>query len=173
MKLFDKLRKNKNTEEMAPAVETHPDTVYAPVSGTVIPLPEVADEVFAAETLGLGCGIEPSACQVVAPFDGTVNMIADTKHAVGLVSKDGIEVLIHVGLDTVGLNGKGFDVKTEVGKEVTCGQLLMKFDADVIRNAGYKTTTVVVVTNSMDYAAVETKVTGTIGETGELLIVKK
>lgn len=108
----------KSTEEQAPAIETSPDTVYAPVSGVAIPLSEVPDEVFAEGTLGLGCGIEPSGSQVLAPFDGTVNMVADTKHAVGLVSKDGIEVLIHVGLDTVELNGKGFEVKTEEGKEV-------------------------------------------------------
>ena len=171
--MFDKLRGNKNAEETAPAIETHPDTVYAPVSGTVIPLSEVPDEVFSEGALGLGCGIEPSERQVSAPFDGTVTMIADTKHAIGLISKDGIEVLIHVGLDTVELNGKGFDIKTEVGREVKCGQLLMNFDADVIRNAGYKTTTVVIVTNATDDVSVETKVTGNISVTNELLILKK
>lgn len=174
MKLFDKLFGNKKAEEkVSTVVETRPDTVYSPLAGTVMPLSEIPDEVFASGALGSGCGIEPAEYHVSASFDGTVNMVADTKHAIGLISKDGIQILIHVGLDTVALNGKGFDVKTAVGKEVKCGQLLMNFDGNAIQKAGYKITTAVIIANTDDYESVELNKTGQTKVSDALLVVKK
>ena len=101
--------------------------------------------------MGNGIAIDPTDNKVYAPFDGTVEFIAETKHAIGLKSDDGIELLIHVGMDTVKMNGKGFDVKTKVNERVKEGDLLLEFDRNEIQKEGYSLITPVVITNSNNY----------------------
>lgn len=137
--------------EPLPAVECAPGTVYAPVSGKAIPSEEIPDETFAAGVLGRGVGIEPTEGVVVAPFDGEITTVADTKHAVGLSSPDGMEVLIHVGVDTVAMNGDGFTALVEEGQKVRAGQKLLTFDRAKIAAAKHPDVVVVLVTNSDDY----------------------
>jgi PTS system sucrose-specific IIC component len=143
-------------KESAPAkkIETEKDTVYSPIKGKVIPLSEVKDETFAGEVLGKGIGIEPAEGKVYAPFDGEITTLFDTKHAVGLSNEDGLEILIHVGINTVELDGKGYTAHVAEGDKVSCGDLLLTVDLDAIRKAGYDTTTPVIVTNSDDYSEV-------------------
>ena len=124
--------------------------VKAPIDGIVLPLEQLPDETFAAAILGPGCGIEPTGKTVYAPFDGTVEQVASTLHAVGLTSEDGIEILIHVGMDTVEMQGKGFKALVKVGDKVKAGTPLLKVDLDAIRAAGHPTATAIIVTNGDD-----------------------
>ena len=135
------------TAEAAPAVhmETEPNAVYAPVAGKVIPYTEIGDETFASGALGTGVGIIPAKGEVAAPFDGEIAMFFDTKHAIGLVSESGTEILIHVGINTVELNGKHFTALKESGAKVKAGERLLEFDIDAIKAEGYDITTAVLV----------------------------
>ena len=126
-------------------------TIAAPVTGRVIPLTDVEDPVFASGAMGSGVAILPSDTKVYAPFDGTVVTVLPSKHAVGLVSDDGVEVLIHVGLDTVQLQGKHFTQHVEAKQHVSKGDLLLEFDHAGITEAGYSLVTPVIVTNSKKY----------------------
>ncbi|MGE6574653.1 beta-glucoside-specific PTS transporter subunit IIABC [Paenibacillus xylanexedens] len=128
--------------------------VFAPLEGKVLPLREVKDEAFSQEAMGQGMAIQPSVGKVFAPFDGTVETVFRTKHSIGLRSVEGVEILIHVGLDTVKLKGQHFDVKVNEGEQISHGQLLIEFDLEAIQAAGYDTTTPVIVTNSSDYLEV-------------------
>ncbi len=147
MKLFNIFMKK---SEML-RVETAPRTIYAPVDGTVIPLNEIQDPVFGSGSLGEGCGINPISEIVLAPFNGEVTMIADTLHAVGLISNDGIELLIHVGMDTVEMNGKGFATFVKVGQKVQMGDKLLSFSILDIEAAGFSPAIVVCNTNEAGY----------------------
>ena len=130
----------------APArIETEPNAVYAPVAGTLMPHTEIADATFASGALGAGVGIVPAKGLVTAPFDGEIAMFFDTKHAIGLVSESGTELLIHVGINTVELQGKYFHALKESGDKVKAGDPLLEFDMDAIRAAGYDLTTAVLV----------------------------
>ena len=130
----------------APArIETAPNAVYAPVAGTLMPHTEIADATFASGALGAGVGIVPAKGLVTAPFDGEIAMFFDTKHAIGLVSESGTELLIHVGINTVELQGKYFHALKESGDKVKAGDPLLEFDMDAIRAAGYDLTTAVLV----------------------------
>ena len=122
-------------------------SLVAPMDGEVFPLKEVEDQVFSSELLGRGVAIRPSGKKVYAPCDATVESIFDTKHAIGLKMENGLEVMIHVGLDTVQLEGKPFELKTRVGAKVKQGDLLLEFDAKAIKEAGYSTVTPVIITN--------------------------
>ena len=128
--------------------------VSAPVSGAVVPLAEVKDKVFASGALGKGIGIVPSSGKVYAPFAGTVVTAFPTAHAFGIKSADGVEVLIHIGIDTVQLEGKGFVAAVTQGQVVEAGDLLANVDLDVVKAAGYDPTTIVVITNTAQFAAV-------------------
>ena len=125
--------------------------VYAPITGKYIALEELPDEVFSQGFLGKGCGVEPEDNHVYAPVDGEIVQVAETKHAIGIQSPEGLEILVHVGMDTVNMNGYGFDVKAKLGDKVKAGDLLMTFDADKIKEAGHPITTAIVITNSDDY----------------------
>ncbi|MGQ8872228.1 beta-glucoside-specific PTS transporter subunit IIABC [Paenibacillus sp. TSA_86.1] len=125
--------------------------VFSPIEGEAIPLKAVNDEAFSQEAMGKGMAIKPAKGQVVAPFDGTVQTVFRTKHSIGLRSVEGIELLIHVGIDTVKLKGQHFNVVVQEGDIVKHGQLLIEFDMEAIEKAGYDTTTPVIVTNSGDY----------------------
>ena len=126
-------------------------TIVSPMSGEIIDIKEVPDQVFSSMALGDGIAIIPSDGKVVAPFDGTVTVTMDTGHAVGLVSDTGVEFLIHVGLDTVTLNGEPFDYKVTQGQKVKKGDVLVIADLDKIKAAGYNTHTPLVITNSANF----------------------
>ena len=125
--------------------------LFAPVRGNIINREAIPDETFAAGVLGDGVGIEPDAGEVVAPFDGEVSSVTDTRHAIGITGPGEMEVLIHVGIDTVNMNGDGFELFVSEGDKVKAGQKLMTFDIAKIKAAGYSTTTAVLLTNSDDY----------------------
>jgi len=128
--------------------------VYAPINGDYIKLSEIPDPVFSAGTLGKGCGILPADNKIYAPVDGEVVMIAETKHAIGIRAEDGTEIMIHIGLDTVDMKGKGFYPKVIGGDHVTTGQLIMEFSAEAIIKAGHPSTTALIVTNSDNYSEI-------------------
>ena len=148
------------------------EEIKSPMNGTVIPLSEVPDAVFSSEMLGKGFGVEPSEGKAYAPVDGEVTTVFDTKHAIGLMSKHGVELLIHIGMDTVKLNGKGFDVKVKTGDQVKAGDLLAEFDMDLIKGEGYPVTTAVVVTNTDDCKEIGEVRTGAATKDTEVLMVK-
>ena len=125
--------------------------VKAPSMGTVIARENIPDDTFASGVLGDGVGIQPSAGYVVAPFDGEITSVADSKHAIGLASASGMEILIHVGVDTVAMNGDGFDPQVKEGDQVKAGQLLLNFDIAKIKAANHPDTVVVLLTNADDY----------------------
>lgn len=153
-------------------ITTEKNTVYAPIKGNYIPLSEVKDETFASEVLGKGIGVIPTEGKVYAPFNGKVETIFDTKHAIGLLSEDGVEALIHVGINTVELNGQHFTAHVESGAEVKAGQLLLEFDIDAIKAAGYRIDTPVIITNHFDYENVEVAATGALNELERVMVVK-
>lgn len=126
--------------------EKKKDGFYAPLNGKVIPLSEIKDETFSSGAMGNGFGIIPENNVLKAPFNGTVEMIFPTKHAIGLKSDQGVEVLIHIGLETVNENGEGFKAKVKQGDHVVAGQPLIQFDLDVLKEK-YDMTTAVIVTN--------------------------
>ena len=146
-------------------------SVASPLAGTVVPLEQVKDESFAKGMLGPGIGIEPADGLVVAPFDGTVTVAFPTGHAYGLKSASGVQVLIHVGMDTVKLDGKGFTPRVAKGDVVRRGDVLAEVDLDVIREAGYETITPVVVTNKKKVGAVTPVASGEIQRGDALLDV--
>lgn len=133
---------------------TRASEVFSPMTGELIDLADTPDPAFASGALGQGVAINPSAEEVVAPFDGEVVMLFDTKHAIGLKSDAGIEVLIHIGLDTVNLGGEGFESFVEQGDHVTKGQKLIAFDAQKIKDAGYSTVTPIVITNATEFGTI-------------------
>ncbi|ECX6987241.1 PTS beta-glucoside transporter subunit IIBCA [Listeria monocytogenes] len=132
------------------------ETIYSPLQGELIALNDVKDEVFSAGIMGAGVAILPASGEIRAPFDGTVLSVFQTKHAIGLISKQGAELLIHVGLDTVNLNGQFFDIEVSESEEIKKGDLLGTFELDTIKKAGYDITTPIIVTNSATLADVIT-----------------
>lgn len=130
------------------------ETISAPFSGKVIPLSSVPDEVFSSGAMGEGLAIDPSDNKLYAPFDGTVVMVAPTKHAIGLRSEYGVELLVHIGLDTVTLDGKPFTLHVEDGTKFKKGDLLIEFDKEFIKKQGLQTITPVIITNSSAYREV-------------------
>ena len=129
--------------------------LHAPIEGTAVALSDVPDPIFAAGKLGEGVAIEPTGTTVVAPAAGKVAATYPSGHAVGLKLENGIELLIHVGLDTVNLDGKGFSVKVAKGDVVAAGDALIEFDPEVIKEAGYPLITPVIVTNTRKFAEVK------------------
>ena len=119
-----------------------------------MPLSEVNDETFASEMMGKGIAIEPTDGKVVSPINGTVQTIFKTKHAIGLKSEDGTEILIHIGMDTVQLEGEHFKAYVKDGDKVKIGDTLIEFDTEAIKKKGYELTTPVIVTNTNDYLEV-------------------
>ena len=125
------------------------------MSGRAIAMTEVSDPVFASEAMGKGAAIEPSDGKVYSPVNGSVTLLAETGHALGLLSDAGAEVLLHIGIDTVELKGEPFTAHVAAGDKVSKGQLLMDVDLSVIKAAGKPATTMVIVTNTDSYGAVE------------------
>ena len=141
--------------EAAPAFEVPAGTVGSPVKGTIVAMEKIPDETFATGVLGKGVGVQPETGVVCAPFTGTVTQVAETGHALGLESADGLELLIHVGVDTVDMNGKGFTPKVKVGDAVYPGQELLAFDRAEIKKAGHPDIVVVMLTNADEFSTVE------------------
>lgn len=134
------------------------EVVAAPVQGKAVAISEVSDPTFGQEILGKGVAIIPSVGRVVAPVDGVVEMVFDTKHAVSMVSDSGIQILVHVGLDTVTLKGEPFKAYVEAGQKVKTGDLLLEFDIAAIQAAGLETITPMVICNTDDYKEIKTSV---------------
>lgn len=130
-------------------------TLYSHMNGTAVKLEDVEDEVFSQKILGEGAAVEPSEGKLYAPCDGKIDSVFDTKHAVNMVSDDGVEILLHIGIDTVKLGGQYFEAHVSDGQEVKKGDLLISFDMDKIKAAGYKVTTPIIIGNTDDYASVE------------------
>lgn len=162
---------NKAQEEMAQTVQDAKKVIYAPIQGNVIPREQIPDDTFASGVLGDGVGIEPEKGEVTAPFDGEISSLTETKHAVGISGPAGMEVLIHVGVDTVKMNGDGFALFVQEGDKVRAGQKLMTFDIEKIRSAGYSTTCAVLLTNSDDYASCKVLKTGNTRQMEQVISV--
>ena len=136
-----------------PTVLAESAEVVSPLAGQVKPLSQATDPVFSSGVMGQGIVIEPSQGELVSPVNGTVTVLFPTKHAVGIVSEEGVEMLMHIGMDTVSLDGKGFVAHVEQGDKVVVGQQLISFDMDVIKKAGLVTETPVIITNQDDFQA--------------------
>lgn len=150
------------TEETAEevTVDGTAKKLYAPIQGTIVPRNEIPDDTFAAGVLGNGVGIDPEEGVVVAPFDGEISSVTDTKHAIGITGPADMEVLINVGVDTVNMKGDGFELLVEEGQKVKAGQKLMTFDIAKIKAAGYSPVAAVLLTNSDDYPEFKVVKTG-------------
>lgn len=157
------------TKTEAPAAAATTTVVNAPVAGHVISLDETGDPVFASRALGEGVGIQPADSTVVAPVSGVLQTVAETGHAFGIKTDDGVEVLVHVGIDTVKMNGEGFDVKVKANEHVNAGDNLVVVDFDKVKEAGYSTTTLMTVLNTVAFASVTPK-TGVDVKAGESVI---
>lgn len=170
MGLFDKLRSKFISSDgvFTPpeaSFATRPDTVYSPVSGVLIPLEEVNDEVISAGLIGNGYGILPTGSGVLySPVNGRVRVTTVTNHSIGISTPDGIDVLIHVGIGTVNMKGRGFKRFVEANDEVHAGQPLMTFDVDAIKLAGYEEVIACVISNPDDFTKVRH-----VGASGTLL----
>ena len=153
-----------NTEETESSVErtVSVEEITSPVNGTVVPTAEVADETFASEMLGTTVAVEPADGKIVAPCDGEVMNIFETGHAVCIATECGAELLIHIGIDTVSMEGKGFVKKVEDGAKVHKGDVLIEADLDEIRAAGHPATTMMILTNADDFSKVEKTAVGTV-----------
>jgi len=149
-----------NTDDVKKTSEVAAEDLNAPIAGQVMPLSEVPDDVFSQGLIGQGIAIDPSEGRLVAPTAGTIEMVYETKHALGMKTDNGAELLFHIGLDTVQLNGQYFESAVQVGQHVEAGELLETFDPDKIKAAGYNPITMMVVTNQNDY-------TVAVDETGE------
>ncbi len=157
-------------EETAP--EDVEKVIYAPIQGNVVLRESIPDETFASGVLGDGVGIEPETGEVVAPFDGEISSVAETRHAIGITGPGGMELLIHVGVDTVKMNGDGFTVLVSEGDKVKAGQNLMTFDICKIKAAGYSTTAAVLLTNSDDYQSCNVVKTGMAKQMEKIVTVE-
>ena len=162
--------------EETPAAELLPEGqeihIFSPVQGECIPLEQVKDATFSQGILGKGTAVIPEKGEVVAPFDGKIDVMFETGHAAGLTGENGVELLIHVGMDTVNLEGKYFYPKKSSGDKVKKGEVILEFDKDEIVKAGYDITTPIIVSNTDKFKDVEADVTGPVKELDEILVIK-
>lgn len=149
------------------------EVLGTPIEGKAIPLSEVNDPTFAEEMLGKGAAIIPSVGKVVAPMDGTIAMVFDTKHAISMTSESGVEILIHIGLDTVSLKGEPFTAHVAAGDKVKAGDLLLEFDIDAIKAAGLDTVSPIVICNTSDYSEINASVGKDVKTLEEVLTIVK
>lgn len=148
---------------------TTEEAICAPVGGEVVPVTEVSDPTFSEEILGKGIAIRPINGRVCAPCDATIDLMFDTGHAVSMTADCGAEILVHIGLETVKLNGQHYTVHAKNGDKVKAGDLLIEFDRDAIAAAGFDTITSVVICNSNDYSHFKTY-TGMMASVGDKII---
>ena len=149
------------------------ETLTSPVNGTQIPLSEVADEIFASEMLGTTVAVEPADGKIVAPCDGEVSNIFETGHAVCITTESGGELLIHIGIDTVKMDGKGFTKKVSDGDKVHAGDILVEADLEEIKNAGYQTTTMMILTNTDEFGNVTKAEPAEVKTTSKVMTLTK
>lgn len=147
-------------------------TLYSHMNGSIVKLEDVEDEVFSQKILGEGVAVEPTEGKLFAPCDGKIESVFDTKHAVNMVSSEGAEILLHIGIDTVKLGGKFFEAHVSDGQEVKKGDLLISFDMENIKAAGYKVTTPLIIGNTDDYAAVEPVAEGAVSAGDRVLTIR-
>lgn len=145
--------------------------IASPLAGTVHALNRIDDPIFSSEALGKGCAIEPTSGEVYAPLSGVVSQLAKTGHAIGITGENGVEILIHVGMDTIELGGRFFEPQIQMGDHVEQGQLLLRFEMQRIAAEGYSLVTPIVITNTDDYSAVQTLCAGKTTVGRELLAV--
>jgi PTS system beta-glucosides-specific IIC component len=145
--------------------------LFSPLKGELIKLENVEDETFASGIMGKGVAIKPSEGKLYAPCDGIVSAVFKTGHAIGITTEDDIEVLIHIGIDTVSLEGKYFHSSLERGQRIKQGDLLVEFDLEKIKEAGYDTTTMIIITNSNDYLDVVPVNKVSINKSDDLLAI--
>lgn len=157
----------------ASAALTHIETIASPVTGKVEPLANVNDQVFSSEMMGKGAAVFPENGNVIAPADGTITVAYETKHAYGIQTSEGVEILIHIGIDTVKMEGNGFDRKIEQGDTVKKGDLLGTFDISEIQKAEYDPTVMIIITNTIEYTDIIAVEQEDIREGDDLLQIKK
>ena len=163
-------KENQNSNSAGVLVET----IYSPIKGKIVKLENVLDEAFSSGAVGKGIAIEPSEDgKVFAPFDGVIETAFPTKHAIGLTSDKGVELLIHIGMDTVKLDGKYFTSHIEEGQKIKKGDLLMEFDTEKIKDEGYSVITPIVITNFENYGAIEETSADSINAGDTLINIKK
>ena len=160
-------------KEPAPAEPSWPAVLGADAKGKVVPMEEIPDEVFSQGILGQCAGIDPTEGKVFAPIDGEVTQAPDSGHAIGLMGVGGIEVLIHVGVDTVEMNGDGFSPKVKVGQQIKKGQILLEMDLDKIAAAGHPAVVITVITNTDDFTAVSCVAGGNVEPGADYIKVEK
>ena len=149
----EKLETNQQTTA-GDTISSARHNLKSPLSGKVLPLSDVPDKVFSSGAMGKGLAIDPEKGELIAPADGEITTIFPTGHAVGLTTKDGIEILMHIGMDTVELEGQGFETFVKQGDQVKAGDLLVRFDIEAIKAAGYSVITPIVITNTEHFADV-------------------
>lgn len=169
MGMFDFL---KGKKQDAPPTVSFPALIGAVAKGTYVEMSKIPDEVFSTGVLGTCCGIDPSEGKIYAPIDGKITQLTDSLHAIG-IEACGIEILIHVGVDTVNMNGDGFSNTVTVGQAVKKGDLLLTMDLEKIRAAGYPATVITAIVNSDDFAAVEAVAAGMVNPGDNLLRISK
>ena len=168
MGFFDMFKKKEE-----PVVPAGPIMVAADAKGTVVKMEDIPDEVFAQGILGQCCGIDPAVGEVYAHIDGEITQAPDTLHALGIQGAGGVEVLIHVGVDTVEMKGDGFAAKVKLGDKIKKGQLLLTMDLDKIKAAGHPAVVITVVTNTDDFASVDLVAEGNVEPGADMLKVTK
>lgn len=171
-----KTLEEKKTEEECVQEDKQEETkeiLCSPVKGQLIPLSQVKDETFASEILGTTVAVIPEDGKITAPCDGEVSLIYDTGHAVCLTTKAGGEILIHIGIDTVKMEGKGFVKKATVGDQVHAGDVLIEADLEAIRAAGYETATMMILSNADDFASIEKAEPGQVENNNMVMTIKK
>lgn len=170
MGFFDFLKKNEQAPESAAVM--FPAILGAVANGNVVSMEQIPDDIFSKGVLGTCCGIDPSEGKVYAPIDGKINQLTETLHAVG-IEAGGMEILIHVGIDTVDMNGEGFSNAVKLNQIVRKGDPLLTMDLNKIRAAGHPMTIIIAVTNSDDFASVETVAEGMVQTGNDMLLVSK
>ena len=161
----------KDDQKPAPAPAPFPDVLGAAAQGTFIPMEEIPDPTFSQGIVGICCGIEPETGKVYSPMDGTISMLADTLHAVG-IEAGGVELLLHIGIDTVTMKGDGFTSHIKQGQAVKKGDLLLTVDLEKIKAADHPATIMVIVTNSDALASVEAAASGKVMPGDQLMLLK-
>ena len=169
MGFLDFLKKKEDVQQ-APV---WPAIIGAECKGTVVPMENIPDEVFSQGILGQCIGIDPAEGKVFAPVDGEITQAPDSGHALGLMSIGGVEVLIHMGVDTVDMNGDGFTPRVKEGDKVKKGQLLLEMDLDKIAAAKHPSVVITVITNTDEFAAVESVASGAVEPGADLLKISK
>ena len=170
--MLDGAIEDKSGENKSDKAENVEIELYSHMNGTIVPLEKVEDEAFSSKVLGEGVAVEPTEGKLFAPCDGKVEMVFDTKHAINIVSHSGCEILLHIGIDTVKLGGEFFESHVIDGQEISKGDLLISFDIEEIKKAGYKTTTPMIICNTDDYKSVNAVAKGSVSQKDKIIEIK-